>query len=97
MENTGMNYTEDFLLKAHENISSNKLEILNSTICGCIVCLATFPSTQISEWVIEPNKKDETAVCPKCKMDCILSSKYPVTDKRFLQAMHNYFISDQQF
>lgn len=92
-----MNYIEDFLMKAHKDILANKLDVVNSTICGCIVCLETFSPTQISEWVIEPNKKDETAVCPKCKMDCVLGSKYPITDKSFLQAMHNYFISDQQF
>jgi len=97
MENKEPNYTEDFLLEAHKSIVSNKSEILAGEICGCIVCLATFPPSQIPEWVTEPDGIGETAVCPKCEMDCVLSSKFPVTDEKFLQKMHNYFISDQQF
>ena len=97
MENPKSNYTEDFLLEAQKGIVANKKEILEGDICGCIVCLETFSPTQIPEWVIEIDENAETAVCPKCEMDCVLSSKYPVRDEKFLQAMHNYFISDHQF
>ena len=96
-QNKKSKYPEQFLLEAHKGILANKTEILKSKVCGCIVCLEIFTPSKISEWVIESDTNEETAVCPKCKMDCVLSSEFPVEDKVFLKEMHNYFISSQTF
>lgn len=45
--------------------SSHRTEMENSSLCGCFYCLATFTSTEIIEWIDEPNG-GETAICPKC-------------------------------
>ena len=39
------------------------------------------------ESIMESNLKTETAVCPKCQMDCVLSSEFPVNDPQFLEEM----------
>ncbi|SFI05558.1 hypothetical protein [Halpernia frigidisoli] len=90
-------YTVDFLKNAHQHISSNKKEILDGNLCGCMVCLATFAPAEIPEFVLEPNLKTETAVCPKCQMDCVLSSEFPVDDPQFLEEMHQYYITNKQY
>lgn len=96
MENTPK-YTVDFLKNAHKHIVNNKTEIQGGDLCGCMVCLATFKPDEIPEFVLESNLKTETAVCPKCQMDCVLSSEFPVDDPQFLEEMHSYFITNKQY
>jgi len=96
-QNEKSKYTEQFLLEAYKGVLANKTEILKSKVCGCIVCLEVFTPLKISEWVVESDGNEETAVCPKCKMDCVLSSEFPVENKVFLKEMHSYFISNQTF
>jgi hypothetical protein len=85
-------YNLDFLTKAHSKSSSHKTEILSGNLCGCFYCKNTFIPSEITEWIEEP-KGGETAVCPKCGIDSILSFELPITDKEFLDEMNNYWFS----
>lgn len=85
MEHT---YTRAFLEYAHRRCSSHKDEIMASNICGCFYCGQIFPPVEIEEWIEENLTKGETAVCPKCGIDSVLSSQFPVEDKQFLSAMN---------
>lgn len=85
-------YNLDFLSKAHNKSSSHKTEILSGTLCGCFYCEQTFLPNEITEWIDEP-KGGQTAICPKCGIDSVLSSELPITDKEFLNEMNKYWFS----
>ena len=82
-------YSLDFLKQAHRDCSSHKDEILSNKLCGCFYCEQTFFPSEIVEWFEENISKGETAICPKCGIDSVLSSKYPIEDKQFLNEMNN--------
>lgn len=83
-------YSEEFLKKSFEGCVNNKTEIQNGEICGCYNCLQTFKPQEIGEWISEPNGKENSAACPNCSFDSVLSSKYPVSDSEFLIEMRKY-------
>lgn len=85
-------YNLEFLMKAHDKSSSHKDEILSSELCGCFYCEQTFLPNEITEWIDEP-KGGQTAVCPKCGIDSVISSDLPITDKVFLDKMNDYWFS----
>lgn len=89
MEQTDNKYSNDFLELAHKSSSSHKTEILTSDLCGCFYCEQTYSPQEIEEWIDEKN--GETAICPKCGIDSVLSSKFPITDKVFLDEMNKYW------
>jgi hypothetical protein len=64
-----------------------KKELLDSQICGCFYCEKTFYPIEIIEWIKETDS-NETAMCPKCGIDSVLSEKYPILDKTFLSEMN---------
>ncbi|MOA51887.1 hypothetical protein D3C78_1750930 [compost metagenome] len=82
-------YTNSFLELAHRSNSSHKKEILENEQCGCFNCEQIYLPTEINEWVNE--KVGETAICPKCSIDSVLSSKFPIHDKVFLEEMNKYW------
>lgn len=89
MEPTTNKYSNDYLELAHKSSSSHKIEILTTELCGCFYCGQTFLPTEIKEWIEE--KIGETAICPKCGIDSVLSSKFPITDNVFLDEMNKYW------
>lgn len=93
MESTNNKYSRDLLEQAHKRSSSHKGEILASDLCGCFYCEETFSSIEIMEWIEENIAIGETAICPKCGIDSILSSEFPISDKHFLSEMNNYWFS----
>jgi hypothetical protein len=82
-------YGIGFLKIAHRGSSSHRQEILSSNLCGCFYCRQTYPPSEILEWINDIN--GETAICPKCGIDAVLSSKYPIEDNRFLDEMNKYW------
>lgn len=81
-------YSSQFLEHAHKSCSLHKAEILTGNICGCFYCEQTFEPIEIEEWIEENFANGETAICPKCGIDAVLSSKFPITDKQFLREMN---------
>ncbi|GEC77132.1 hypothetical protein [Flavobacterium aquatile] len=43
--------------------------------------------TEIEEWIEENDNRGETAVCPKCGIDSVLSDEFPIEDKIFMEQM----------
>lgn len=76
-------YSKAYLENVHKASSSHRAEMEHSSLCACFYCLTTFTPTEIAEWIDEPNG-GETAICPKCGIDSVLSSKYPIADPIFL-------------
>ncbi|MNS30646.1 hypothetical protein D3C72_626820 [compost metagenome] len=85
---TSLKYTNDFLEQAHIGSYFHKDEILLSDLCGCFCCEQTFLPSEITEWIEENLGIGETAICPKCGIDSVLSSRFPIKDKEFLTAMN---------
>ena len=79
---------------AHEHCTGNKVEIENSTICGCFYCLKTFDKSQIENWL---NEKDGTALCPFCSVDSVIGDKsgFPIT-KEFLEEMKAFWFKETE-
>ncbi len=71
---------------AHDHCSLNRVELQNSTLCGCFYCFAIFAPDEISEWIVD----GRTAVCPKCPVDSVIGSAsgFPITPE-FLHRMHD--------
>lgn len=83
-------YSKEFLKTSHQGSFKNKKELLSSENCGCFYCGAFFSSKEIKEWIIESDN-NETAICPKCDIDSVLSEKYPISDKIFLSEMNKFW------
>ena len=84
-------YNTDFLRRAHKKSSCHKTEIMRSKICGCYYCCTTFAPEEISEWILENENGDETAICPKCGIDSVLDSSLPIENKNFLNKMNKFW------
>jgi len=91
MKKAEKQYDIDFIKKAHKGSSSHKEEILEGDLCGCFHCKKVFFAEEINEWIEE--KEGETAVCPRCGIDSVLSSQFPINDKNFLKEMNQYWFS----
>lgn len=79
--------------KLMDGTVSNELYLgLKEQTCGCIHCLKIFKSSDIVEYINEPNGT-KTALCPFCGIDGVLGesiSPAPIT-KEFLQS---FWLSD---
>lgn len=84
-------YPEDYLENAHKSSLCHKEEINQSDLCACFYCLNFFSPTEIKEWIEENENRGETAVCPKCGIDSVLSNKFPIEDEKFLKEMQTYW------
>ena len=91
MPATNNKYNTAFLEEAHKRSSSHKDEMLAGNLCACFYCEQTFAPQEIEEWFNENRSEGETAICPRCGMDSVLSDKLPITDEQFLHEMNVYW------
>ena len=77
-------------IAAHKHSSRHRIEIENSTRCGCFFCFRTFQSTDIKAWI----DGKQTALCPKCGVDSVIgSASNHRLDDAFLRQMHAHFFA----
>ena len=57
---------------AHGHSSAHRAELERSEMCRCFFCLATFPATEIEQWI--EDRGGETAICPRCGIDSVIGS-----------------------
>ena len=84
-------YNKDFLEHAHKSSAAHKAEIIGCNLCGCFCCEQTFLPAEIEDWIEDDHENGETAICPKCGIDSVLSDQFPVSDKAFLSAMNKFW------
>ena len=78
----------------HDNCGWHEKDVLKSKLCGCFYCVSIFSTSEINEWIDEPNDcprgQGRTAVCPNCGIDAVLpeSDQYKITNE-LLEAMQN--------
>jgi hypothetical protein len=71
----------------------NRERIASSKRCGCYHCLEIFPKEEIKEWT----DASETAICPHCHVDAIISDSTGILlDKATLRAMHDFWMSPKE-
>jgi len=87
----------DFI-KAHKH-HNYRDEILESELCGCFRCLATFSPDQIYQWHGEDeNGIEQIAICPECAIDSVIGSAsgFP-SDPTFLTVMRDFWFSPSEW
>ena len=72
-------FTEKFLSDSFLGCINNKSEVLKYDICGCFNCLEISKTENIVDWITEPNGGEETATCPNCTFDSVLSNKFDIS------------------
>jgi hypothetical protein len=81
--------------KVEEHTTHNEQEILDSSTCGCLGCMATFKPEEVTEWRDAAAEQehpeqhvDRTGICPHCGDALILGDRsgYQITDT-FLEIM----------
>lgn len=80
---------------AHAHCKRNRVELLDSTVCGCFYCLAIFAPDEISDWLEDGfgiSDAGVTALCPHCGIDSVIGDRsgFPVTEE-FLRTMHAHW------
>jgi hypothetical protein len=79
--------SERKLKAAHRHSLDNHQLLATGGECGCFHCLRTFDAGEVTEWVDDTS----TALCPRCHVDAVLSSKIEPIDPDFLRRMHDYW------
>ena len=92
-------FSDQDVVMAHRFSNNHKKALEPEQKCGCFYCLSIFNSSEIEEWLIDPNPCDRhgTALCPKCDIDSVIgeSSGYPITSE-FLKAMNKYWFGNDE-
>ncbi len=71
----------------------NRVQILESEICGCYHCCEIFKPQLIKDWVDEVDGIGQTALCPKCGIDSVIGSAsgYTVSRELLMKLNRHYF------
>ena len=96
-----MGFPPEMLEEAHRHCACHRGEVSASTVCGCFSCCHTFPTKEIRNWVHETSGPFSlspdpwTAVCPNCEIDAVIgdASGFPISDPKFLDAMHTRWLT----
>ena len=60
--------------------------------CGCFHCLSTFMAERVTQWTDD----EDTALCPVCGVDAVLSSATDVITADALEQMHARWFGVEQ-
>lgn len=79
------------LIKLHKCAIHNRKDLETSDMCGCFYCKEMFYPGDITEWTDD----GETAICPKCGVDSVISNKkdYIVTPED-LKLLNKYYFKN---
>jgi hypothetical protein len=100
-----LSYSRADLEGIHRHSSGHRDSVERSVQCGCFYCLATFPPSEIADWIdpdpADPDRNEEpgkTALCPHCGIDSVLPDNVPGTplSAEMLGAMKGYWFSSSR-
>lgn len=84
-----MSVTQKLIMEAPIYSMKNKRFIEESENCGCYNCMSVFSKHDITEWT----DNGQTAICPKCNVDSVLSQTYGIElDEKNLKTIHDYWM-----
>ena len=72
------------LRQAYEHSRSNRRFMVSGADCHCFHCLHAFSAEQISDWV----DNGETALCPNCGVDAVLSGQADCLSEELIGELH---------
>ena len=73
---------------AHRRSAFNRRSLEAGGLCGCFHCLRTFDATAVVNWY---GPVQESACCPFCSYDTVLSSATDRVDDTFLREMQQEY------
>ena len=79
-----MDTIEDVLTQAHKHSMHNRPFLTGSVRCGCFHCQQTYAADEIKNWTDD----GQTAICPRCGVDAVLSDRTDPLTADFLARMH---------
>ena len=79
-----MDTGEDALTQAHEHSMHNRPFLTDQVRCGCFHCQQTYAAEEITDWADD----GQTAICPRCGVDAVLSAHTDLLTADFLARMH---------
>jgi len=81
-------YDELIMEKLHAYASNNKKSIASSDVCHCFKCVSTFPASEVTEFAYD----GISALCPKCKAQCVIPGNVPIEiNENTLQMTKRYW------
>jgi hypothetical protein len=85
--------SEKRLQRLYQHSRLNRRFMLPGSTCRCFHCLEEFPVEEISHWTDEGN----TALCPRCGIDSVLSSSADqLSDDLICQMQGAYFVGQSK-
>jgi hypothetical protein len=72
------------LQRAYAHSRLNRRFMVSGADCRCFHCLHAFSAEQISHWV----DNGETALCPNCGVDAVLSGQADCISEGLIGALH---------
>jgi len=72
------------LRQAYEHSRLNRRFMVSGADCRCFHCLHAFSAEQISYWV----DNGETAICPNCGVDAVLSGQADCLSEELIGELH---------
>jgi hypothetical protein len=81
--------SRSMLTAAHSHSVYNRRLLEQGGECGCFHCLKRFDAGQVTQWGDENN----TARCPYCSYDTVLSAKADPIDDVFLKRMQQWWFT----
>lgn len=85
------NIDDAMLEAAHRHSYRNRALISAGGVCGCFYCRRTFDASRVQQFVDD----GQTALCPYCGVDAVLSATVDPIDANFLRQMHRRFFEHQ--
>jgi hypothetical protein len=88
-------HTEDHV-SAHKRSSIHRRELLAADFCGCFHCCKIYSPKTIEEWVDDDAQgQGQTAMCPKCGIDSVISVSGDTVEVRaFLKKMRGHWFGE---
>jgi len=79
-----MDAIEDVLTQAHKHCTRNRPFLRDQVRCGCFHCQSIYTADKIVDWADD----GQTAICPCCGVDAVLSAHTDPVTAGFLAQMH---------
>jgi hypothetical protein len=85
--------SEKRLQRIYQHSRLNRQFMVLGSACRCFHCLKAFPSEEVSRWTDD----GETALCPRCGIDSVLSNNADeLPDDLIRQLQATYFVGPSQ-
>lgn len=86
-----MKVIENVLIQAHKRSMHNRPLLSGQVRCGCFHCQQVYAADEITDWTDD----GQTALCPRCGVDAVLSARADPLTADFLARMHDRWFKQE--